>query len=208
MPAVSVNGVRIEIQGINDVLEPELQQQPHFARRVHGHYTDDRRNIHSDTIVSITEETWFKIYRTLRILPAQHLQLVSTIIFCDRPYISGGNSGRQSIIEINYRVLDPHIRRVNYDQRNNPHLYLATLLHEFGHKVNTEFESLDYLRANHPPMFRYLTRIAIDEARQTQGPDERYADAYMDYHRLGPEEMRHRDSRRFNAFMSCPPFRT
>lgn len=210
MALVRIKGVPIEITGINDILETDICQA-NFTHQVIGSYDNHGREPEPPVIthVNINLASWYKIYRTLEILPVAFLRLVDRINFGNFPSISGGGSGQYRIININYRVFDRHIRRVNFDLNNNPNLYLVTLLHEFGHKVHDAqqpLNSLQYLRRNHIELYNYLVGLPIGATRQTTGAEERYADAFADYYRWGAIQMQTNDRRRYQAFTSCPPF--
>jgi hypothetical protein len=148
------------------------------------------------------------IETTLKWLPVEHLQVISTgHIRLSHPSHTpqrGGGSDPAPWIRISARSLEAA-------RGHSP-----TLLHEMGHVVDYHYGAMRALRQAHPQLYRTLNATAHDGSTQFDG--ERYADCYMMFfltqvaglphvHRADPRAYQgEARTTRFRALLSTPPF--
>ena len=154
------------------------------------------------------------IFRSLELVPDRHREL-----------LRGGG-----YLQISKRLCPPdkggghdpetpwvRISRAAADETRN-HTYAITMLHEFGHIVDTRFGAMAWLRANDPDGFAFLAGTAHEGRTDWEG--ERFADCYMLYmlNEVAQYPTGHRADRaayegeaaqqRYRIMLSTPAFRT
>lgn len=153
------------------------------------------------------------VFRTLELLPARHLELLrgGHVQISKRhcpPRRGGGNDPAAPWVRVS---------RAAADETRNHH-YCITMLHEFGHIVDTRFGAMAWLRDHDPEGYRFLAATAHEGTTDFDG--ERFADCYMLYllNEVAGQRTRHPADpaayqgegaqRRYRILRSTPAFRT
>ncbi len=152
------------------------------------------------------------ILRTLELVPAPHLRLLSPpgYVQVSRPGCAprrgGGNGGESRWVRLSAAAIGAHYNR---------HLNV-TLLHEVGHVVDGAYGGMRWLQENDREGYRLLADTGHTGA--TQFPGERFADCYMIFlvTQLGGRTYTHRAdraayrgeqaTRRFGIMLNTPAF--